>query len=73
MFSETLIGKTVRYKRRMLDLTQTQLANEIDVDITSVGSWERNKTFPKGEHLLKLMRRLNLGPDDFPVETRIQE
>lgn len=42
----------IRFVRARLGLTQKQFAKKLDVDVTTVISWEKGRTAPnKGPHL----------------------
>lgn len=59
------IGKIIRKRRRLLDLTQTELAEKIKTSHTNISSWERGKTNLKAIDFLRIIRILDLKLEDF--------
>lgn len=50
-------GQRIRERRKMLKLTQQQLAADVGVSHVAISQWE-NETLPRGEHLLRLAELL---------------
>lgn len=55
------MGKRIRRARRMLDLTQEQLAEMAGVSTSFVGHIERGTRIPSAETLYKLCRVLEIA------------
>lgn len=66
---EFQIGKTLRKKRMMEDISQKQLAQAIGVSHLQISRWEKNKSVPDGRNLLRLMGYLNINPNELFVVT----
>lgn len=62
------IGKTIRKKRRALDITQSSLAEKLGVSNQTVWNWEKNIVCPDGKRLLKVMATLGLEREDMVKE-----
>ena len=58
-FSHTL-GDTIRRARMQLDMTQSEVAEAIDVDVRTVLNIENHKGNPKMEVLYPLIRKLEI-------------
>ena len=54
----------IEKKRRDKGLTQTQLAEHMNVDQTAVSKWERGACLPSGNMLVKLSRFFNCTIDE---------
>ena len=54
------MGKRIRYARRMLDLTQEQLAELAEVSTSFVGHIERGTRVPSAETLYKLCKAVEI-------------
>jgi transcriptional regulator with XRE-family HTH domain len=59
------LGKTLKRKRLLKDLTRKELAPKIKVNPLQIFRWEQNKTVPDGNNLLLLMIELDISPADF--------
>lgn len=57
-------AKTLRQLREASGLTQFQVAQQLEVTITTVSSWEREASEPSGRHLQKLARLYAVSPFD---------
>ncbi|GEM_PF-806452 len=57
-------AKTLRQLREASGLTQFQVAQQLEVTITTVSSWEREASEPSGRHLQKLARLYGISPFD---------
>lgn len=53
------IGRRIRERRRMLGLSQIDLACHIGVDQTAVSKWERGLACPSRRHELLILDALN--------------
>lgn len=58
------LGNTVRAARIELDLTQSQVAEKIDVDVRTVLNIENYKANPKMTVLFPLIRLLKIDPKE---------
>lgn len=56
------VGKKISKLRKNLNLTQSDLANIINVHIASIKKYEADKMMPKKEHLEKIASVLNVSP-----------
>lgn len=61
MKNETL-GDRIRLRRKSLQLTQKQLAQQIKVSHVAISQWEKDETLPRGENLLRLAEALGCAP-----------
>ena len=61
MKNETL-GDRIRLRRKSLQLTQKQLAQQVNVSHVAVSQWEKEETLPRGENLLRLSESLGCAP-----------
>lgn len=43
----------LREERERLDFSQGKLAKQLDVDIKTIGKWERGETWPTAKHLFR--------------------
>lgn len=59
---EFQIGKILRKKRLMEDISQKELAQAIGVTHLQISRWEKNKSVPDGHNLLRVMRYLGIAP-----------
>ncbi|PSU44523.1 phage repressor protein [Photobacterium frigidiphilum] len=57
------IGERIRELRLKKRLTQKELATRVGVTPTAVSQWEREENEPKGKHLLKLSKELDVTVD----------
>lgn len=61
MKNETL-GDRIRLRRKSLQLTQKQLAQQVKVSHVAISQWEKEETLPRGENLLRLAEALDCTP-----------
>ncbi|MCZ4058135.1 helix-turn-helix domain-containing protein [Pantoea sp. LMR881] len=61
MKNETL-GKRIYCRRKSLQLTQKQLAEQVNVSHVAISQWEKDETLPRGENLLRLAEALGCAP-----------
>ena len=54
----------IREMRKKANKTQRDLANEIDVNLSTVGNWERNITVPDAEQIWNCAIALGCSPND---------
>lgn len=57
------LGAKIKATRLTLGLTQADLAQQIDVDYTTVCRWERDNRTPLSSHLAQLSRVLHVSTD----------
>ena len=58
-----LLGKRVRYVRRMLDIMQKELAKETGVSVALIGHVERGTRIPSVETVYRICKALGLSAD----------
>ncbi|MFB6325530.1 helix-turn-helix domain-containing protein [Pantoea deleyi] len=56
------LGDRIRLRRKALQLTQKQLAQQVNVSHVAVSQWEKEETLPRGENLLRLAEALGCAP-----------
>ena len=56
------VGKKISKLRKNLNITQSNLAEILNVHIASIKKYEADKMMPKKEHLEKIARVLNVSP-----------
>lgn len=61
MKSETT-GKRILLRRKSCELTQKQLAGQVNVSHVAISQWEKDETLPRGENLLRLAEALGCAP-----------
>lgn len=76
-----MIGKKIRELRKQKGLTQTQLADELNVEFSNVSKWELGKNDPSKELIAKMAKLFNVSieyllgitdtptPDTLPTAT----
>lgn len=62
------VGKTLKDKRKELQLTQEQLAEKIFVSTKTISNWENNKTTPDIDSLIRLANLFDLSLDNLLLE-----
>jgi transcriptional regulator with XRE-family HTH domain len=60
---ERTFGRTVRYRRTKLGMSQTQLAELVGRSVSTIRSWERDKTRPNDPQVLATLSAI-LGIDE---------
>ena len=58
-----LLGKRVRFARRMLDITQKELAKKTGVSAALIGHVERGTRIPSVETVYRICKALGLSAD----------
>lgn len=58
-------GEKIRNARKVLGLTQRQLADRLGVSNTSISNWEKGLSRPDADLIQELCRVLQLQPNDF--------
>jgi len=57
------LGEKILNYRRLLGITQKELANRLDIDPSTLARWEKNESKPKE----KLFKKLNKFLSSFPL------
>ena len=58
------LGENLQYLRKKENITQEQLAEQLDVSRQSVSKWESDITYPEMNTLLQLCRMFHCSMDD---------
>ena len=53
----------IREIRNALGITQQELATRMDIDLKTIGNWERGKTIPNAEQVWNLALALGCTPN----------
>ena len=64
MVEKTGLGQFISKRRRMMDMTQEELANWIGVSKSAVAKWETEGGLPDRDNLGKLAEALNTSVDE---------
>lgn len=68
-----LIGARIKAHRKWKQVTQANLAEALDCEVTTIGRYERGEFSPDGEQLVKLAVFFDVSPMDFlPAETDVR-
>lgn len=59
-----LIGSNIRKIRELQRKTQEELAEEVGVDVKTIGNIERGKVIPKAQTLANIARNSDTSVDD---------
>lgn len=57
------VGQRIRDRRKVLGLSQRELALRLGISFQAVQRWERGETFPRKDSLSKLLEILQIGAD----------
>lgn len=57
------LGKTIARFRKLRGLTQTELAESLDVHQTQIARWETGRSHPRREYFVKLCGALEISED----------
>lgn len=57
------VGQRIRDRRKVLGLSQRELALRLGISFQAVQRWERGETFPRKDSLSKLLEILQVGAD----------
>lgn len=57
------VGQRIRDRRKVLGLSQRELALQLGISFQAVQRWERGETFPRKDSLSKLLEILRVGAD----------
>jgi len=60
------LGRSIRDNRRAKNLSQQQLADILNVNQSTISSWESGRENPQAEALLKIIDILKIAPILFP-------
>lgn len=63
-FSAEKFAKNLRKQRKIRDLTQTQLANQLSISYQTLLAWEKGNAFPNVEQFKKLSEVMNISYDE---------
>lgn len=63
-FDGNVFANNIKYLRKRNNLTQIELADKLDVNIKTVISWEKAKSFPSLTSFLKLVEIFHLSIED---------
>ena len=66
------LGENLQYLRKKDNITQEQLAEQLDVSRQSVSKWESDTTYPEMDKLLQLCRLFHCNMDEL-VQGNIRE
>ena len=58
------LGENIKLLRESKGLTMKELAEKLGVDRTSVSAWERDRTTPNYDMLIKIYDVLSCEPND---------
>lgn len=61
----SILGEHIRIKRQSMDLTQEELAFNLDCDAKHLGKIEQGRKNPSGFLLTKIMVETGLLPEDY--------
>jgi transcriptional regulator with XRE-family HTH domain len=62
---------SIRAKRKTFKMSQTELAEKLNVDQTAISKWETGEAMPRADKLPELAKTLGCTIDDlFKTETR---
>ena len=64
MLSQEKIGKFIADRRRSQDLTQKQLAEQLNVSDKAVSKWETGRSMPDNSILLELCQVLDINVNE---------
>ena len=60
---ERIIGKKIKELRKNNNLSQDELGKKVACDRNKIADWERNKSEPKIEYIIKLSKVFNVSSD----------
>ena len=61
------LSSNIRLYRKKAGLTQTQLANELEISLATLRRWETGETTPTGAKISELANRFGVEPADLVV------
>lgn len=67
----TALGKRIERLRKAQGLSQTQLAEKLNVSKSGVSNWEQGFNRPKADNLVDLCELLNVSPSEL-LEVRLE-
>jgi transcriptional regulator with XRE-family HTH domain len=73
IFSNNRLGKFIRNGRQDLKLTQEQLAEELNCNLSYLGNIERGKNIPSLKLFCRIIQLLSLSADEFIHQNRHAE
>lgn len=54
------IGDNIKRERKKVRVKQSELAEELQTDISTISRWENNKNLPNAETITKIAHKLNI-------------
>ena len=61
-------GKALRRERRLIEMSQAKLAEEVGCDYQAIAKWEMGRALPDYKRFLKVCKILKMDPNDFMEE-----
>ncbi len=58
------ISSNIRFYRKKANLTQIELAKELEISIATLRRWEAGETTPTGAKIKELAKILNVNPEE---------
>ena len=58
------LGENLQFLRKKDNITQEQLAEQLDVSRQSISKWESNTTYPEMDKLMQLCQMFHCSMDD---------
>ena len=68
-----MIGKNIRYFRKLIGYTQEQLAETLNVSRQTIAKWENEEVTPNIEDCMQMQELLNISLDDLVREMTEEE
>ena len=62
------ISSNIRLYRKKANLTQIELANDLEISIATLRRWEAGETTPTGAKIQELAKILNVNPEELIKE-----
>ena len=54
------IGDNIKRERKKIRLKQSELAEALETDISTISRWENNKNLPNADSIAKIAQKLNV-------------
>ena len=70
---KTLLGKRIQFYRKLRQLSQATLSEEIDISIVALGQIERGVRYPTAETLSRIINSLQIDISELFVESKMPE
>lgn len=68
----TILGRRIRERRKHLNLTQDQLANEVGIDAANLRAYESGRRLPNLYTVVRISGALDVQPGDLINEIEAQ-